>query len=201
VTHVNPLDGRARDGSIGLPLPNTEVHLIDPDTGRPVGTGEIGEVAIRGPQVMRGYWKRPQETADMLDADGWLHTGDLAVMDEDGFFRIVDRIKDVIITGGENVYPREIEDVLMTHPKILEVAVAGVPHELGGEVAKAYIVTKPGETLERREVLRYCAERLARYKVPRQVEFREELPKSAAGKIMRRLLEEQPAGSEEREAR
>jgi len=195
VTHVNPLDGRARDGSIGLPLPSTEVRLVDPDTGQDVGPGEIGEILIRGPQVMRGYWKRPEETAAVLTPDGWLRTGDLAVMDEDGFFRIVDRIKDVIITGGENVYPREVEDVLMSHPKIQEAAVAGVPHEVGGEIAKAYIVVKPGETLDRREVLQYCAQHLARYKVPRQIEFRTELPKSPAGKILRRLLE-RPAGDE-----
>lgn len=197
VTHVNPLDGRARDGSIGLPLPSTEVRLVDPDTGLDVGPGEIGEILIRGPQVMAGYWKRREETAAVLDADDWLHTGDLALMDEDGFFRIVDRIKDVIITGGENVYPREVEDVLMSHPKILEAAVAGVPHAVGGEIVKAYIVVKPGEQLDRREVIQFCTQHLARYKVPRQVEFRDELPKSAAGKILRRLLEQPTGGDNE----
>jgi long-chain acyl-CoA synthetase len=193
VTHVNPLDGRARDGSIGLPLPSTDARLVDLDTGEPAATGEPGELLIRGPQVMRGYWKRPDDTAAVLDSAGWLHTGDIATMDEDGFFYIVDRLKDVIITGGENVYPREIEDVLMEHPKIQEVAVAGVPHDVGGEVAKAYIVLRDGETMDRREVIRYCAEKLARYKVPRQVEFRAELPKSAAGKILRRELETPPS--------
>lgn len=191
VTHVNPLDGRARNGTIGLPIPNTEVRLVDPDTGLDVPLGEMGELFIRGPQVMQGYWQRPEETAQILDRDGWLHTGDIATMDEDGFFRVVDRLKDVIITGGENIYPREIEDVLASHPKIQEVAVAGIRHEIGGEVAKAYIVLRDGETMDRREVLRFCSERLARYKVPRQVEFRSELPKSAAGKILRRELEAQ----------
>ncbi|MEZ4569408.1 MAG: long-chain fatty acid--CoA ligase [Thermomicrobiales bacterium] len=189
VTHVNPLDGRARNGAIGLPLPNTEVKLVDPDTGEPVALNERGELLVRGPQVMQGYWNKPEETASVLDDDGWLHTGDIATMDEDGFFRIVDRLKDVIITGGENIYPREIEDVLASHPKIQEAAVAGVSHKVGGEVAKAYIVLREGETMDRREVLRFCSEHLAKYKVPRQVEFRSELPKSAAGKILKRELE------------
>ncbi len=189
VTHVNPLDGRARDGSIGLPLPNTEAKLVHPDTRELVGVGEAGELLVRGPQVMRGYWNRPEESAEVLDDERWLHTGDIAIMDEDGYFRVVDRLKDIIITGGENVYPREIEDVLMDHPKVEEVVVSGVKHDVGGEVAKAYIVVKQGETLSRSEVNRYCRERLARYKVPRQIEFRAELPKSAAGKILRRELE------------
>lgn len=196
VTHVNPLDGRARNGAIGLPVPNTEVMLIDPGTGEAVEVGQPGELHIRGPQIMREYWNRPEETAEVLDADGWLHTGDMATMDEDGFFRIVDRIKDVIITGGENIYPREIEDVLASHPKIQEVAVAGVKHDVGGEVAKAYIVLREGETMNRREVIQFCSDRLARFKVPRQVEFRDELPKSAVGKILRRELE-QPAEQNE----
>jgi long-chain acyl-CoA synthetase len=189
VTHINPLDGRARNGTIGLPISNTEVRLIDPESGEIAPAGEPGELHIRGPQVMQGYWMRPEDTAAVLDAQGWLHTGDIGVMDEDGFFRIVDRLKDVIITGGENIYPREIEDVLMSHPKIHEVAVAGVKHQVGGEVAKAYIVLRPGETMDRREVLQFCSDKLAKYKVPRQIEFREELPKSAAGKILRRALE------------
>ncbi len=195
VTHANPLDGRARDGTIGLPIPNTEARIIDLENGNLAPVGASGELLIRGPQVMRGYWNRPEDTAAVLDKYGWLHTGDIATMDEDGFFRIVDRLKDVIITGGENVYPREIEDVLMSHPKIQEVAVAGVQHDVGGEVAKAYIVLRDGESMDRREVIRFCAEKLARYKVPRQVEFRDDLPKSAAGKILRRELEPlQPDG-------
>jgi long-chain acyl-CoA synthetase len=192
VTHCNPLDGRARNGTIGLPLPNTEARIVDLETRHPLPPGERGEIVIRGPQVMRGYWKRPEDTAAVLSADGWLSTGDIGIMDEDGFFQIVDRQKDVIITGGENIYPREIEEVLYQHPKVLEAAVVGVPHPVGGQVAKAFIVPRPGESLDRREVLQFTGERLAKYKVPRQVDIRESLPKAATGKILRRaLLEEE----------
>ncbi|HEX5502205.1 MAG TPA: long-chain fatty acid--CoA ligase [Thermomicrobiales bacterium] len=193
VTHCNPLDGRSRNGTIGLPFPDTEVRLADPATGEPAPPGQPGEVVVRGPQVMRGYWRRPDDTAEVL-RDGWLYTGDIAQMDADGYFTIVDRKKDVIITGGENIYPREIEEVLYAHPQVLEAAVVGVPHEVAGQVVKAFIVPRPGATLGRREILQYCNERLAKYKVPRQVEFRESLPKSAAGKVLRRvLLEEEQA--------
>ena len=197
VTHGNPLDGRSRIGSIGLPIPDTEAKIVDVETHEVVPQGERGELVVRGPQVMRGYWKRPQETAEVLSDDGWLFTGDIAIMDEDGFFRIVDRQKDVIITGGENVYPREIEEVLYQHPKISEVAVAAVDHPVGGQVAKAYIVVEPGETLDRREVLQFCADKLAKFKIPRLIEFRESLPKSPAGKVLRRELQ----ASEERRSR
>ena len=190
VTHVNPLDGNARPGSIGLPIPNTEIKLVNPESGSPVEEGEPGELCVRGPQVMQAYWNRPADTAEVLDRDGWLHTGDIATMDEDGYFYIVDRLKDVIITGGENVYPTEIEDVLASHPKIHEVAVAGVKHAVGGEIAKAYIVLRDGETLTRREIMQFCSDKLARYKIPRQFEFRAELPKSAVGKVLRRELED-----------
>ncbi|HET8629388.1 MAG TPA: long-chain fatty acid--CoA ligase [Thermomicrobiales bacterium] len=193
VTHCNPLDGRSRNGTIGLPFPDTEVRLCDPATGVPVPPGQPGELVVRGPQVMKGYWRRPDETAEVL-RDGWLYTGDIAQMDADGYFSIVDRKKDVIITGGENIYPREIEEVLYAHPQVQEAAVIGVPHEVAGQVVKAFIVPRAGATLGRREILQYCNERLAKYKVPRQVEFRETLPKSAAGKVLRRaLLEEEQA--------
>lgn len=191
ITHINPLDGRARNGSIGIPIPNTDAMIVDLETREPLQAGERGELAVRGPQVMKGYWKRPEETAEVLSESGWLYTGDIAIMDEDGFFTIVDRKKDVIITGGENVYPREIEEVLYEHPKIKEVSVAAVDHAVGGQVAKAFIVLEPGETMDRREVLQYCNERLAKFKVPRLIEFRAELPKSAAGKILRRQLQEE----------
>ena len=190
VTHINPLDGRARPGSIGLPISNTEAKLVDPETGDRAAHGQAGELCIRGPQVMQGYWNRPAETAEVLDGERWLHTGDIATVDEDGYFYIVDRLKDVIITSGENIYPTEVENVLASHPKIHEVAVAGVPHPSGGEIAKAYIVLHDGETLDQREIRQFCADRLARYKVPRRVEFRSELPKSAVGKVLRRQLEE-----------
>ncbi|HCG30511.1 MAG TPA: long-chain fatty acid--CoA ligase, partial [Chloroflexi bacterium] len=198
VTHANPLDGRARIGTIGMPLPGTEARIVDLDTRAPVPIGERGEVAIRGPQVMKGYWRRPEDTAAVLSDDGWLYTGDIGIMDEDGFFQIVDRQKDVVITGGENIYPREIEEVLYSHPKIVEAAVIGVPHSVGGQVVKAFVVVKPGETLERRDVLQYCSERLAKFKVPRQIEFRESLPKAATGKILRRALAEEEAAKPRR---
>lgn len=203
VTHVNPLDGRSRIGSVGLPLPNTEVKIVDLETREQVVQGERGEIVVRGPQVMRGYWGRVEETAQVLSEDGWLYTGDIGIMDEDGFFRIVDRQKDVIITGGENVYPREIEEVLYTHPLIREVCVAAVDHPVGGQVAKAFIVLEPGAELTRKDVLQFSSERLAKYKVPRLIEFRESLPKSAAGKIMRRELqeEEKAKGPRRRERR
>ena len=197
VTHANPLDGRSRAGKIGLPVPDTEVLLVDPATGDPVPTGEAGELAIRGPQVMQGYWRRPEETAEVL-RDGWLHTGDIATMDEDGYFAIVDRKKDVIITGGENVYPREIEEVLYTHPKVQEAVIIGVAHEVAGQVAKAFIVPREGETLSRRDILQFCNERLAKHKVPRQVEFRDSLPKTLTGKVLRRVLQEEEAAKPRR---
>ncbi|HEX2282755.1 MAG TPA: long-chain fatty acid--CoA ligase [Thermomicrobiales bacterium] len=190
VTHGNPLDGRSRIGSMGLPIPDTEARIVDIDTREVLPQGERGELVVRGPQVMRGYWNREQDTAAVLSDDGWLYTGDIATMDEDGFFRIVDRQKDVIITGGENVYPREIEEVLFEHPKISEVAVAAVDHPVGGQVAKAYIVVKEGETLDRREVLHFCSDKLAKFKIPRLIEFRDSLPKSPAGKVLRRELQE-----------
>lgn len=201
VTHANPLDGRARNGTVGLPLPNTEARIVDLETREPLPAGERGEIAVRGPQVMRGYWKRPEDTAAVLSEDGWLYTGDIGIMDEDGFFRIVDRQKDVVITGGENIYPREIEEVLYQHPKVLEAAVVGVPHPVGGQVVKAFIVTKPGESLDRREVLQFCADHLAKYKIPRLIEFRESLPKAGTGKILRRALQEEEAAKKPRRAR
>jgi long-chain acyl-CoA synthetase len=201
VTHCNPLDGRARNGTIGLPLPNTESRVVDLETREPVPVGERGEIAIRGPQVMRGYWKRPDDTAAVLSPDGWLYTGDIGIMDEDGFFRIVDRQKDVVITGGENIYPREIEEVLYEHPKVHEAAVVGVPHPVGGQVVKAFIVLKPGETMDRKEVLQYCSDKLAKYKVPRLIEFRDSLPKAATGKILRRALQEEEAKRPRRRSR
>jgi long-chain acyl-CoA synthetase len=191
VVIANPLDGRSRNGTVGMPLPGTEAMLIGIESQEPVPIGERGEIVVRGPQIMRGYWKHPEDTAAVLTPDGWLHTGDIGVMDEDGFFSIVDRQKDVVITGGENIYPREIEEVLYAHPKILEAAVIGVSHKVGGQVVKAFIVLKPGESMDRRDVLEYCGERLAKYKVPRLIEFRDSLPKAATGKILRRALQEE----------
>jgi len=194
VTHCNPIYGKRKEGSwIGIPFPDTEAIIVDLETGdSQLKAGEIGELCIRGPQVMKGYWNMPTETANAL-RDGWLHTGDIARMDTDGFFQIVDRKKDMILgTGGYNIYPREVEDVLYEHPKILEVAVAGVPiGKEKGERVKAYVVLKPGETATEEEVLEYCRENLAYYKVPKFVEFRQELPKTMVGKILRRVLVEE----------
>jgi long-chain acyl-CoA synthetase len=194
VTHGNPIYGKRKEGSwIGIPFPDTESAVMDLETGeKMLPTGEIGELCIRGPQVMKGYWNMPTETANSLRG-GWLHTGDIARMDTDGFFQIVDRKKDMILgTGGFNIYPREVEDVLYEHPKVLEAAVAGVP--LGqekGERVKAYIVLKPGRTATEEEIIQYCRDNLAYYKVPKFVEFRDELPKTMIGKILRRVLVEE----------
>ncbi|RTE05822.1 long-chain-fatty-acid--CoA ligase [Paenibacillus whitsoniae] len=187
VTHANPIWGFRKIGSIGLPFPDTDVKVVDSDTGEELPVGVIGEIAIKGPQVMKGYWKREKETAMTLK-NGWLYTGDMGRMDEDGFFSIVDRKKDLIIAGGYNIYPREIEEVLYEHPAVLEAAVAGVPDEYRGETVKAFIVVKPGMTLTVQELDTWCRERLAAYKVPRKVEFRETLPKTMVGKVLRRKL-------------
>jgi long-chain acyl-CoA synthetase len=195
VTHANPIFGEDRIGTIGMPWPDTEVKIVDVDgSGEILGAGQPGELCVRGPQVMKGYWQMPTETANVLrpDPDGrgpWLHTGDVAVMDEDGYFRIVDRKKDMILgAGGYNVYPRDIEEVLYQHPKVLEAVVAGIPIIDQGERIKAYIVLKPGEKATEQEIIAFCRERLAAYKVPKMVEFRSELPRTTTGKVLRRLL-------------
>jgi long-chain acyl-CoA synthetase len=193
VTHCNPVNGQSRAGSIGLPFPDTDAAIVDQERGdrtRPVG--EIGELVVRGPQVMRGYWNRPDESAAALRG-GWLHTGDVARMDEDGYFWIVDRKKDVIISGGMNVYPREVEEPLYTHPKVREAVAVGLPHERWGEMVKLYVVLQPGQSATEREILDFCHERMAAYKVPKSVEFRPDLPKSMVGKVLRRALREEEA--------
>lgn len=198
VTHANPAYGECRVGTIGIPYPDTEAIIVDADTGtRMLEAGEVGELCIRGPQVMRGYWNRPDETAKVLrtgpDGDGlWLYTGDLAMMDEDGYFRIVDRKKDMILgAGGYNVYPREIEDVLYAHPKVAEACALGLPVPGKGEEVKAYVVVREGESATAEEIIAFCRENLAAYKVPKSVEFRQELPKTLVGKILRRALREE----------
>jgi long-chain acyl-CoA synthetase len=192
VTHANPVFGDNRVGTIGVPWPDTDVKIVDAETGEQVlGIGEAGELCIRGPQVMKGYWNMPEETANTLRA-GWLHTGDIAVMDEDGYFKIVDRKKDMILgAGGYNIYPREVEDVLYEHPKVLEVAAAGVPVAGKGERVKVYVVLKEGQTATEEEIIAFCRENLAPYKVPKFVEFRTDLPKTIVGKILRRVLVEE----------
>jgi long-chain acyl-CoA synthetase len=191
VAIANPIYGKRKAGTIGMPLPDTLARIADPaDPDRTLPTGEPGELAISGPQVMGGYWNRPEESAAVL-RDGWLLTGDMAVMDEEGYFAIVDRKKDMIIAGGYNVYPREVEEVLYEHPKVLEVAVAGVPDAYRGEVVKAFVVLRQGEQATVDEIREFAKARLAAYKVPRAVEFRDDLPKTLIGKVLRRALVEQ----------
>jgi long-chain acyl-CoA synthetase len=166
----------------------TEARIVDHATGtRTLPIGDVGELVVRGPQVMKGYWNLPEETADAL-RDGWLYTGDIAKMDEDGYFTIIDRKKDLIIAGGYNIYPREIEEVLYTHPAVQEAVVVGVPDEYRGETVKAFLVLKPGHSATANELEAHCRKQLAAYKIPRLIEFRESLPKTAVGKILRRVL-------------
>jgi len=191
VTHFNPLEGKSKNGSIGLPFPDTDAKIVDMEVGGdPLPPGKRGELVIRGPQVMKGYYNRPDATADVL-RNGWLYTGDIATMDEEGYFYIVDRKKDLIISGGYNIYPREIDEVLHSHPKIKEAVSVGIPHEARGEIVKAYVVVQDGEALSRSDVIAYCREKLANFKVPRQVEFRTDLPKTMVGKVLRRALREE----------
>ncbi|MGD6991684.1 long-chain-fatty-acid--CoA ligase [Sutcliffiella horikoshii] len=190
VTHANFLWDERVSGSIGIPWPNTESVILSMENGEQAPTGEIGEIAVRGPQIMKGYWNRKEETEAVLK-DGWLLTGDLGYMDERGYFYVVDRKKDMIIAGGFNIYPREIEEVLYEHEEIQEVVVAGIPDAYRGETVKAYIVKKTGSKLTEEELDQYTRKHLAAYKVPRYYEFRDELPKTAVGKILRRALVEE----------
>jgi long-chain acyl-CoA synthetase len=185
VSH-NPIDGIKKPLSIGVPIPGVEMKIFGEDDLE-LGTGEIGELVIRGPNVMKGYLNRPEETAEALRG-GWLHTGDMAYRDEDGYFFIVDRKKEMILTGGFNIYPREVEEVMFTHPKIAEVAVVGIPDLEKGEKAKAFVVLKQGETATQEEVLEFCRSRMAVYKAPREAEFMNALPRNASGKVLKRIL-------------
>jgi long-chain acyl-CoA synthetase len=188
-THCNPFLGENRTGSIGLPLPDVDARIVSLDDEVTVlPAGEVGELVVKGPQVFKGYHNMPTETENTL-RDGWLHTGDIARMDEDGYFYIVDRKKELIKPGGFQVWPREVEEVIAANPKVKEVAVAGVPDPYRGETVKAWIILKPGETMAEEEVRDWCKDKLAKYKVPTLVEFREgELPKTTVGKILRREL-------------
>ena len=189
VATANPLDIKDYTGSIGMPLPSTDVMLRD-DEGHEVPPGEAGELCVSGPQVMRGYWQRQEETANVLGADGWLRTGDIAKMDENGLFYIVDRKKDMILVSGFNVYPNEVEDVVARHPGVLEVAAVGVPDEHSSEVVKLFVV-KRDPALTEDALKQYCREQLTGYKRPKYIEFRKELPKSNVGKILRRVLRDE----------
>ena len=197
VTHCNPIYGTRKEGSIGVPFPSVDAQVLGPD-GQPLPPGEIGELAVKGPNIMKGYWNRPEETQQTLK-NGWLLTGDMARMDEDGYFYIVDRKKDLIIAGGYNIYPREVEEVLYAHPAVKEAAVIGVPDPYRGETVKAYVVLKDdyrGKITEA-DLEQHCRAHLAAYKVPKQWAFKTELPKTAVGKILRRALREAEAAEEE----
>ena len=189
VTHFNPpFAGESREGSIGVPVPSTDARIVDVGTGaQELPVGEPGELIIKGPQVMKGYWNMPEETEDTLK-DEWLYTGDVARMDEDGYFYIVDRKKDMIVAGGYNVYPREIEEVLFEHEDVAEAVAIGIADEYRGETVKAFVVRMQGSGVTEEEILAFCKERLAPYKAPKSVEFRDELPKSTVGKLLRRVL-------------
>jgi long-chain acyl-CoA synthetase len=196
VTHCNPMLGTRKEGSIGVPLPSTDAAIFDLETrSRRLETGEVGELAVRGPQVMLGYWKQEEKTAEDL-RDGWFFTGDTGSMDEDGFFTLVDRKNDLMIVSGFNVFPSEVENVIRQHPKVADVAVAGVPDPGRGEVAKAFVVPQDDEDVNKREIIALCREHLANYKVPRDVEFRDDLPRNVIGKVLRRQLIEEETGDQ-----
>ena len=201
VTHANLIWAKSRiKGSVGIPWPDTDAAIFQVDSTEPLPVGEIGEICVRGPQIMKGYWNRPEETENTL-RDGWLLTGDLGYMDEKGYFFVVDRKKDMIIAGGFNIYPREIEEVLYEHPAIQECVVAGIPDPYRGETVKAYIVLKEGENVSEEDLNTFCREHLASFKVPRYYEFKKELPKTAVGKILRRtLIEEEKEKNKEASA-
>ncbi len=191
VTHCNPINGARKKGAIGLPLPLTDARIVDLETGeKEMPSGETGELIVQGPQVMKGYWNHPEETRQAI-RNGWLYTGDMAKMDEEGFFYIVDRKKDMIKTVGENVYPREVEEVLFQFPKVKDAVVVGLPDSFSVEIIKAYIVLNEGETVDEDEVIAFCRQHLAKFKVPKLVEFRKELPKTIVGKVLRRILLEE----------
>ncbi|HVN70438.1 MAG TPA: long-chain fatty acid--CoA ligase [Desulfomonilia bacterium] len=188
---ASPLLGMKKIGSIGIPCPDNDVRLVDVENGvDEVKQGKPGELIMKGPLIMLGYWNNPEETKGQL-VDGWLHTGDIAKMDEDGYLFIVDRKKDMIIAGGFNIYPREIDEILYQHPKIAEAVTVGIPDEYRGETVKAYIVLKPGQTATDKEIIDFCKTKLTAYKVPKKVEFRDSLPKSAVGKILRKILRQE----------
>jgi long-chain acyl-CoA synthetase len=196
VSHANPLFGQDKVGAIGLPMPSTDARIVHPRTGRVLQPGTIGELVIRGPQVMQGYWHRPDDTTRAL-RDGWLHTGDLALMDNDGYFRIIDRISNLIPVGFRQVYPRDVEEVLYEHPSVKEAAAIGVPGPDGRGEVRAHIVLRPGRQTTAGEILAFCEGRLRSYQIPRRVRFRAEMPRSFVGKIMRQQLVQEELAAEE----
>jgi fatty-acyl-CoA synthase len=195
ITILNARDSMRKDGSVGLALPFLNARVVD-EMGEPVAVGEVGEMVCRGPNVMQGYHNDPQAT-DTAIREGWLHTGDMARMDEEGFFYIVDRKKDMIVSGGENIYPREIEEVLYTHPDIAEAAVVAMPDATWGESGRAFVALKQGKTMNAEQVIQFCKEHLASYKKPKRVDFITELPRNASGKVLKKELRKIPLGGEE----
>ncbi len=193
VTHANPMEGKRKVGSIGLPLLHTECRIVDIETGEELPAGQQGELCIKGPQIMCGYWQNDDETEQVL-REGWLYTGDIARMDEDGYYYIVERKKDMIISEGFNIYPREVEEFLLNHPSISDAAVIGVPDKLRGERVLAHVVLKEGQKTTSEEIIKYCKNNLVKYKVPRRVIFKDEIPTNIAGKKLRRLLREDVTG-------
>jgi long-chain acyl-CoA synthetase len=199
VVSITPWGGKIKPGTVGVPIADTDIKIVAvDDPGRELEIGESGEIAIKGPQIMMGYYNKPDETGEAL-RDGWFLTGDLGKFDEDGYLTIVDRKKDMIIAGGYNIYPVELDGVLMDHPKILEACTIGIPHDYRGETVKAYIVAKKDEVLTEAEVIDYCKKNLAAYKVPKIIEFIDELPKSAVGKILRRRLRDMEVAKRKKE--
>lgn len=188
-THRNPINGVRKVGSIGIPFPMTDSKVVD-EKGHEVSVGTVGELVLKGPQVMKGYWRKPEQTKEAV-RDGWLYTGDLAKMDEDGYFYIVGRKKEMIISGGFNIYPQEVENVLYDHPAVKEAAVIGVPHSYSGERVKAFIVLKEGQRANEQDLLNHCSENLTRYKVPKEIEIRDTLPRNTVGKLLKRKLVEE----------
>jgi long-chain acyl-CoA synthetase len=198
VTHCNPIEHQRKIGSIGLPIPDTDCKIVDLETGQELPPGSEGELCIRGPQIMQGYWQKPEETAQVIK-DGWLFTGDIARMDDEGYFYIVERKKDMIISEGYNVYPIELDAFLASHTKVSDAAVVGIPDELRGEKVIAYIVLNEGETATQEEIIKYCRDNLAKYKIPKRVIFTGQLPKSLVGKVLRRVLREEALRQADRE--
>jgi len=190
LSHANPWRGTTKVGSVGVPVCDTDCRIVDIETGeKEMGVGESGEILLTGPQLMQGYYKRPEETENAIKG-GWFYTGDIGYMDDEGYLYIVDRKKDMIIASGYNIYPRDIDEVLYEHPKIMEACAVGIPDSYRGETVKAFITPMPGETLTEEEVMTYCKEKLAAYKVPKIIEFMDELPKSTIGKVLRRKLKD-----------
>lgn len=198
VTHANPLRGTRRAGSIGIPLPDTEARIVDLESGDDLPPGAIGELLVRGPQLMAGYWQNPQATAEAFTADGWLRTGDIARMLPDGYFQIIERKKEMIIAGNYNIYPRDLEEALYEHPTVIDAAVVGVPQPDGNTEVRVFVVTRPGEQVSEAEVLAFLRDRINLPIVPDKIEFREALPRSFIGKLLRRRLVEELLQREQR---